>query len=135
MLCCGCRTERVTSSMKDLTDYFSRRTGPLAIPGGCEALAFLALDGNAAGWPDLELLFVSGSITSDVTFQDGFGLDKQLYREVSARSQCDGHPKVVHVGSNRRVSDKFPIFSVTFHKKISMGIPGFFFYKILFLKI
>ncbi|KAE8742437.1 Glucose dehydrogenase acceptor-like [Frankliniella occidentalis] len=76
------RTERVTSSVKDLADYFSHRSGPLSIPGGCEALAFLALDGNKMGWPDLEMLFVSGSITSDVTFQDGFGLDRKLYKQV-----------------------------------------------------
>lgn len=80
---CACRTERVTSSQKDLIDYFSHNTGPLTIPGGCESVAFLALDGNPSGWPDLELLFVSGSLTSDVTLKEGFGLDRKLYQQVS----------------------------------------------------
>ncbi|XP_034247857.1 glucose dehydrogenase [FAD, quinone]-like isoform X1 [Thrips palmi] len=79
------RTERVTSSQKDLIDYFSHNTGPLTIPGGCESVAFLALDGNTSGWPDLELLFVSGSLTSDVTLKDGFGLDRKLYQQVFGR--------------------------------------------------
>ncbi|XP_034257033.1 glucose dehydrogenase [FAD, quinone]-like [Thrips palmi] len=62
-----------------MTEWLVNRTGPGSIPGGCESVAFYALDGNKDGWPDLELMLISGTLTSDVTFRDGLGLDLDLY--------------------------------------------------------
>lgn len=73
-----------------MTEWLVNRTGPGSIPGGCESVAFYALDGNKDGWPDLELMLVSGSITSDVTFRDGLGLDLGLYDKVNL--QKSRHP-------------------------------------------
>ncbi|XP_026277861.2 glucose dehydrogenase [FAD, quinone]-like [Frankliniella occidentalis] len=65
-----------------MTEWLVNHTGPGSIPGGCESVAFYALDGNPEGWPDLELMLISGSLTSDVTFRDGLGLDPNLYNEM-----------------------------------------------------
>ena len=85
------RSERLYSGPV-MTEWLVSRSGPGSIPGGCESVAFLALDGNAEGWPDIELMLVSGSITSDVTFRDGVGLDPDVYDKVRA--------KIMELGDN-----------------------------------
>lgn len=57
--------------------------GPLSLPGGCEALVFMELKNkfNITGWPDMELLFISGGLNSDPFLPRNFGFNEQIYSE------------------------------------------------------
>lgn len=57
-----------------LWEYTFKRSGYIAIPGGAEALAFIRTKYAPSEKPDIELLFVSGSIHSD----NGRGVRKGL---------------------------------------------------------
>jgi len=46
-------------------EYFLHKRGPISIPGGAEALAFIRTKYAPDERPDVELLFVSGSLHSD----------------------------------------------------------------------
>ncbi|XP_067215490.1 glucose dehydrogenase [FAD, quinone]-like [Linepithema humile] len=50
------------------SDFLTRRSGPLTIPGGCEALAFIDTKRpeEHSGLPDIEFLFVSSAIIGDL---------------------------------------------------------------------
>lgn len=77
-------TDRILSNPENLHDFIKYRSGPLTIPGGTEALAFFDLsqpdDDN--GHPDLELLFVTAAISSDVTIKKAFSIDNNVYNSV-----------------------------------------------------
>ncbi len=77
-------TERIIDDPHALNNFFSHHTGPLAIPGGTEALSFHDLQDptNPDGWPDLELLFISGSLSSEMTLRRSFGMDDRVYDSV-----------------------------------------------------
>ncbi|XP_050353049.1 glucose dehydrogenase [FAD, quinone]-like [Nymphalis io] len=66
--------------------WMQNHKGPLSIPGGCEALVFLDLKDkfNVTGWPDLELLFISGGLNSDPLLPRNFGFDEQIYSDTYA---------------------------------------------------
>ncbi|XP_032663977.1 glucose dehydrogenase [FAD, quinone]-like [Odontomachus brunneus] len=53
--------------MPHIADYFVEKSGPMTIPGGCEALAFINTKHpeKLSGLPDMELLFVGGSYKGD----------------------------------------------------------------------
>lgn len=77
------RTEKLINN-EFLKSYLNYHTGPLAIPGGCEALVFYdsSQPSNPDGWPDLELLFEGGSIVSDPTLYKNFGITDEIYNRV-----------------------------------------------------
>lgn len=77
-------TERILNDAHSLDDYFSRHMGPLSIPGGTEALSFHDLQDptNPDGHPDLELLFIGGSMTSETTLKRSFGITDYIYNTV-----------------------------------------------------
>ncbi|XP_045539340.1 glucose dehydrogenase [FAD, quinone]-like [Papilio machaon] len=60
--------------------------GPLSIPGGCEALVFMDLKDkfNSTGWPDMELLFISGGLNADPLLRKNFGFDEEIYMDTYA---------------------------------------------------
>ncbi|XP_012274594.1 glucose dehydrogenase [FAD, quinone]-like [Orussus abietinus] len=64
--------------------YLLDRSGPLSIPGGAEALAFLRTKYALDERPDIELLFVSGSLHSDngVTLKRALRITDELYDAV-----------------------------------------------------
>ncbi|XP_034238855.1 glucose dehydrogenase [FAD, quinone]-like [Thrips palmi] len=80
------RAERILDSHDDYVDYIAYHTGPMSIPGGCESVGFIDLKdpNNPDGWPDLELLFNSGSVISEPTLRDNFGIDEALYQKIFA---------------------------------------------------
>jgi choline dehydrogenase len=67
-----------------ISNYFAYHDGPLAIPGGCEALAFYDLKDptNPHGYPSIELLFQGGSIVSEHSLRRVFGIKSDLYNAV-----------------------------------------------------
>lgn len=79
------RAERILESHDDYVDYIAYHTGPMSIPGGCESVGFIDRKDpkNPDGWPDLELLFNSGSVISEPTLRDNFGIDEALYQKVT----------------------------------------------------
>lgn len=87
------KTERILDDAMALNDFMSSHKGPITIPGGSEALAFYDLSNprNPDGYPDLELLFNAGGITSDPTLKRGFGLTDFVYNSVfKAIEEMDG---------------------------------------------
>lgn len=69
------RSERV-ATLENIIEYFTHRTGPLSAPSGTEALAFIDTKDphNDDGYPDLELLFVAGSLVSQPTYKQAFAI-------------------------------------------------------------
>ncbi|XP_015112870.1 glucose dehydrogenase [FAD, quinone] [Diachasma alloeum] len=64
--------------------YALDRSGPLSVPGGAEALAFLQTKYATDARPDVELLFVGGSLPSDndIAVRKGLGITDELYNTV-----------------------------------------------------
>ncbi|XP_023943773.2 glucose dehydrogenase [FAD, quinone] [Bicyclus anynana] len=77
------RFESIAKS-DNVIQYFSHHTGPLTAPTGTEALAFIDTKDlhNSDGYPDLELLFVAGSIVSQPAYKYAFAIDDDLYDAV-----------------------------------------------------
>lgn len=77
------RTQKLLNN-EFLSSYLNFHKGPLATPGGCEALIFYdsSKPSDPDGWPDIELLFESGSIVSDPTLYKNFGISEEIYRRV-----------------------------------------------------
>lgn len=77
------RSERVATA-DNILDYFSFHTGPLSAPSGTEALAFIDTKNpnNPDGYPDLELLFVGGSLVSQPIYKKAFAISDHVYDKV-----------------------------------------------------
>lgn len=77
------RTERV-ATLDNIVEYFSHHTGPLSAANGAEALAFIDTTDphNPDGYPDLELLFIAGSLVSQPMYQYAFSIDEKIYDKV-----------------------------------------------------
>lgn len=77
------RSERV-ATLDNIIDYFSDRSGPLTAPSGTEALAFIDTKNPRSddGYPDLELLFVGGSLVSQPAYKRAFAIDDYVYEKV-----------------------------------------------------
>ncbi|GLV38211.1 uncharacterized protein CBL_12857 [Carabus blaptoides fortunei] len=77
-------TNRILDNSSTLIDYFMYHKGPMSIAGGCEVVAFYDLKdpGNPDGHPNLELLFVAGSLVSDVALRRNFGIRDDIYEKV-----------------------------------------------------
>lgn len=67
-----------------LTLYLNNHTGPMSVPGGCEVLTFhdLKNPGDPDGYPDMELLFIAGSLVSDDLLYKDFGITENLFNTV-----------------------------------------------------
>ncbi|GLH01009.1 Glucose dehydrogenase [acceptor] [Gryllus bimaculatus] len=78
------RTDHILEQRDYYVDYLAYKMGPLAVPGGCEALAFydFANPDDDDGYPDMELLFQSGSIVSETTLRRNFGIADDIYDAV-----------------------------------------------------
>lgn len=77
------RSERV-ATLENIVEYFTHHTGPLSAPSGTEALAFIDTKdpNNDDGYPDLELLFVAGSLVSQPSYKQAFAIDDHVYNHV-----------------------------------------------------
>lgn len=74
-------TEFILNHLELVFKWMRNHKGPLSIPGGCEALVFLDLKDkfNSTGWPDVELLFISGGLNADPALPLNFGFDERIY--------------------------------------------------------
>lgn len=78
------KTHRVFTNPRNLYNYIKKDQGPLTIPGGAEALAFIDLNqsGFKNGHPNLELLLVSGLYSDNENTHKLFGLETEIYNKV-----------------------------------------------------
>ena len=77
-------TEDLSNPIKPyVSDFFMKRDGPLTIPGGCEALAFIDVDKPTKldSFPNIELLFIGGSIVSDSSFRYNVGISDEHWNK------------------------------------------------------
>ncbi|XP_075983930.1 glucose dehydrogenase [FAD, quinone]-like [Anticarsia gemmatalis] len=76
-------TEYILGHLDLVFKWMKTHKGPLSVPGGCEALVFLDLKDkfNSTGWPDMELLFISGGLNADPFLRRNFGFDDQIYTD------------------------------------------------------
>ncbi|PSN57124.1 hypothetical protein C0J52_01340 [Blattella germanica] len=77
------RTERIIMG-EAIGQYMANHSGPLSVPGGCEAMAFFDFnDANGPdGHPEYELLFFPGSVVSDPLMRENFGIEPQVWNEM-----------------------------------------------------
>lgn len=77
-------SDRLVHSAQFLYDYFQNREGYGSIPGGTEALAFIDLKNptDPDGYPDLELLLISGTMSGDGTLKKNFNIKDDIYNSV-----------------------------------------------------
>ncbi|XP_012542669.2 glucose dehydrogenase [FAD, quinone] [Monomorium pharaonis] len=63
-----------------IRDFLTRRSGPLTVPGACEALAFIDTKNlkNRDGLPDIELLFIGGGFKGDLVVPIVMGFNNQM---------------------------------------------------------
>ncbi|XP_029176873.1 glucose dehydrogenase [FAD, quinone]-like [Nylanderia fulva] len=63
-----------------MAEYFTRRSGPFAIPGAVEAVCFIDTKHpeKRNGLPDIELAFIGSGIKGDILFSIGTGLNDQI---------------------------------------------------------
>lgn len=77
-------TEDVLSDPQNLYEFLVHRRGVITIPGGTEALAFIDLNrpSDPDGYPDLELMLISGTLSSDDTLRKNFNIKKTVYNSM-----------------------------------------------------
>lgn len=78
------KTSRIVANSNNLLNFMNKNNGPYTIPGGVEALALLDLDrpGSIDGYPNLELLLVSGLYSDRDDTHKLFGLKADVYNKV-----------------------------------------------------
>ena len=72
------------AKLEHVLEYFTHHTGPLSAPTGTESIAFFDTrnPGDPDGYPDLELLFVAGSLVSQSALKHAFAIDEDVYDAV-----------------------------------------------------
>jgi len=83
------KTQRILDNAHVIHDYAKHHKGPITIPGGTEVLAFFDLKqpNDVDGHPDLELLFINGAVSSDVTLKKSFGISDDTYDRVFKKTE------------------------------------------------
>ncbi|XP_065351057.1 glucose dehydrogenase [FAD, quinone]-like [Cloeon dipterum] len=75
--------ERILDDAKMIIEFMAYHQGPITVPGGVEAISFMnSKYSNNTEYPDIELLFAAGSMTSDPTLHACLGLQQGIYNEV-----------------------------------------------------
>lgn len=83
------KTQRIFENGNIIHDFLKHHTGPLTIPGGTEAIAFFDLNQpkNIDGHPNLELLLISGAVSSEETLKKSFGISNHVYDRVFKKTE------------------------------------------------
>jgi len=107
--------------------YFS---GPLTIPGAVEGLAYISTKHNddKRNRPDMELIFASGSLTSDRghTVRGGIGVSQEIYEDTFRFiSKSNYLINLVYVHQRTESTCSYPnmIFFIFSDPAISPAIP------------
>lgn len=76
-------SEYILNHLNIIFKWMNTHSGPLSVPGGCEALLFMDSEDkfNSTGWPDLELLFIAGGLNADPLLRRNFGFDSKIYAD------------------------------------------------------
>jgi choline dehydrogenase-like flavoprotein len=75
--------ERILDNARMIIEFMMYHKGPISVPGGVEAISFINSKlSNNTDYPDIELLFAAGSMTSDPTLHTCLGLDESVYNKV-----------------------------------------------------
>lgn len=78
------KTERILEQTDVIDSFiFSGKSWP-TIPGGTEALGFYDLENpnDRDGYPNLELLFIAGTLSSEPTLRKNFGISEYIYNKM-----------------------------------------------------
>ncbi|KAJ8686459.1 hypothetical protein QAD02_022253 [Eretmocerus hayati] len=92
-----------------IDDFLLKREGPLTVPGGCEALAFIDVDKpkELDTFPNVELLFIGASVVSDPTFRFNVGISdrhwSKMYEKISGRYSWTIFPMLMRPKSKGRI--------------------------------
>ncbi|XP_022186318.2 glucose dehydrogenase [FAD, quinone] [Nilaparvata lugens] len=113
------KIERILNDPNVLNNYIQYHQSWLSIPGGTEAIAFYDLQkpNDKDGHPDLELLFIAGTLTAEPTLQKNFGISDEVMKAMFiGYEKRDGFmvfPMVMRPKSRGRVMlrDKNPLHS------------------------
>ncbi|XP_050440620.1 glucose dehydrogenase [FAD, quinone]-like isoform X2 [Adelges cooleyi] len=78
------KSGKLMRNPQNLLNYMTNHNGPYTVPGGTEALAFYDTNNpnDPDGYPNLELLLVSGLYSSDDMVHTLFGLRRDVYDKV-----------------------------------------------------
>ncbi|XP_034939318.1 glucose dehydrogenase [FAD, quinone]-like isoform X2 [Chelonus insularis] len=74
-------------------DFLLKKSGPLAIPNGCESIAFVDVD-NFTGqeeYPNLEFLFLSGTVFTNFLFPHIWGIADDVWAKMLTKIDVNGH--------------------------------------------
>ncbi|XP_067216584.1 glucose dehydrogenase [FAD, quinone]-like isoform X2 [Linepithema humile] len=73
--------DMINPANRYISDFFMKRSGPLTIPGACEALAFIDTKQpkERSGLPDIEFMFFSGIFKGDFVVPVVMGLNNKVY--------------------------------------------------------
>ncbi|XP_029174503.1 glucose dehydrogenase [FAD, quinone]-like [Nylanderia fulva] len=72
--------EMINPANPFVADFLTRQSGPLTIPGACEALGFINTKSpeKLSGLPDIELLFTGGGFKGDLLLPIVMGLNEEM---------------------------------------------------------
>lgn len=83
------QSSRIIEHPDYIDKYINSGSSWLTVPGGTEALGFYDLKDpkNPDGYPELELLFISGTISSEATLRKNFGITESIYNTIFKSSE------------------------------------------------
>lgn len=113
------KVDRVLEDSNTIDTFINYHTGWVSIPGGTEAIGFYDLDdpNNPDGYPNLELLFIAGTLSAEPTLRRNFGISDSIYNSMyKSTEKRDGFmvfPMVLRPGSKGfvRLRSKNPFHS------------------------
>jgi choline dehydrogenase-like flavoprotein len=77
------RNQRIVEDTKSIIEFLAYHRGALSVPGAVEAVGFVSsTHNNHTDYPDIELLFIGGSVMSDPTVHNCLGITEDLYQKV-----------------------------------------------------
>lgn len=91
-----------------ISDFLTKRSGPLTVPGACEALAFIDTKHPKKhnGLPDMELLFIGGGFKGDIIFPIIMGFNgrmNQIWRKYTGQHGWSILPMLLNPRSRGRI--------------------------------
>ncbi|XP_046386917.1 glucose dehydrogenase [FAD, quinone]-like isoform X2 [Ischnura elegans] len=78
-------TDKIINDPSSVVDYAQKRKGPLTVPGGVEAIAFVntrlprKAEDQIPDFPDVELFFIGGLLANQPIVRGAFGIRDDIY--------------------------------------------------------
>ncbi|XP_071448275.1 glucose dehydrogenase [FAD, quinone]-like [Hetaerina americana] len=86
-------TNKVINDPNTIVDYAQERKGPLTVPGGVEAIAFVNTrlprkpEDRVNDFPDVELFFIGGLLANQPIVRRAFGIREDIYKAAYAPTE------------------------------------------------